>query len=121
MELKILSVLLYFYGLSLRKASKIISLFQQISHESVRIYYHRIKRVLKSPEKKERRLIAVDETKLKLEYEQIFVWSAIDVDTKECLFIWATDGRSSFHAYVFLKEALKYCENKPEVVVDRGF
>ena len=26
-----------------------------------------------------------------------------------------------FHAYVFLKEVLKYCENKPEVVVDRGF
>ena len=120
-ELKILSALLYFYGLSLRKTSKFISLFQQISHESVRIYYHRIKRVLKPPEKKERRLIAVDETKLKLEDEQIFVWSAIDVDTKECLFIWATDGRSSFHAYVFLKEALKYCENKPEVVVDRGF
>ena len=120
-ELKILSVLLYFYGLSLRKASKIISLFQQISHESVRIYYHRIKRVLKPPEKKKRRLIAVDETKLKLENEQIFVWSAIDVDTKECLFIWATDGRSSFHTYVFLKEVLKYCKNKPEIVVDRGF
>ncbi len=73
-ELKVLSGLLYFYGLSLRKASKIISLFQQISHESVRIYYHKIKKILKSPEKKERRLIAVDETKLKLEDEQIFVW-----------------------------------------------
>ena len=119
MELKILSALFYFYGLSLRKVSKIISLFQQISHESVRIYY-RIKRVLKPPEKKERRLIAVDETKLKLEDEQIFVWSAIDVDTKECLFIWATDGRSSFHAYVFLKEVLKYCENKSLLIEDLG-
>ena len=75
--------------------------------------------MLKPPEKKERRLIAVDETKLKLEDEQIFVWSAIDVDTKECLFIWATDGRSSFHAYVFLKEVLNFCENKLEIVVDR--
>ena len=120
-ELKILSALLYFYGLSLRKASKIISLFQQMSHESIRIYYHRIKKILKPPRKKKRRLIAIDETKIKLENKQIFIWSAVDVDTKECLLIWATDGRSSFHAYVFLKEVLNFCENKPEVVVDRGF
>jgi len=89
--------------------------------KSVRIYYHRLKTVLKPPRKKKRRLIAIDETKLKLEKKLIFVWAAIDVDTKECLAIWASEGRSSFHAYVFLKEALKYCENKPEVVVDRGF
>jgi len=62
-ELKILSALLYFYGLSLRKTSKFISLFQQISHESVRIYYHRIIENFKTTR--------VDETKLKLED---FVW-----------------------------------------------
>ena len=45
----------------------------------------------------------------------------MDVDTDECLAIWASEGRTSFHAYVFLKEVLKYCENKPEVVVDRCF
>jgi len=78
-------------------------LFEKISHESLRLYYHRIKRILKPPERKIRRLIAIDETKLKLENKQIFVWSAVDVDTKECLFIWASEGRSSFHAYVFLK------------------
>ena len=43
------------------------------------------------------------------------------METGEILFIWATDGRSSFQAYVFLKEVLSYYENKPEVVVDRGF
>ena len=65
-------------------------------------------------------MIAIDETKLKPENKHIFVWSAIDVDTKECLFIWASEGRSSFHAYAFIKEVLKFCENEPEVVVDRG-
>ena len=30
------------------------------------------------------------------------------------------EGRNSFHAYV-LKEVLKYCKNKPEVIVDGGF
>jgi len=117
-EFKILTALLYFFGLSLRKTSKYLSLFEEISHESVRIYYHRLKKVLKRPRKKSRRLIATDETKIKLEKKLIFVWAAIDIDTRKCLAIWASKGRSSFHAYVF-KEVLKYCENRPEVVVDR--
>ncbi len=54
--------------------------------------------MIKFPEKKERKLIAIDETMLKLENRHIFVWSARDVKTGEILFIWATDGRSSFHA-----------------------
>jgi len=119
-ELKILAALLYFSGLSLRKTSDFLSLFEEISHESVRIYYHRLKEVLKQPRKRERRIIAIDETKIKLE-KLIFVWAAIDVDSKECLAIWASKGRGSFEAYVFLREALKYCENKPEIVVDKGF
>jgi len=120
-ELKILAALLYFFGLSLRKTSEFLSLFEEISHESVRIYYHRLKKVLKQPRKKERRLIAIDETKIKLEKRLIFVWAAVDVDTKECLAIWASESRGSFEAYVFLRDVLKYCENKPEVVVDKGF
>lgn len=81
-----------------------------------RLYYHRLKKVIKLPEGK---LIAIDETKLKLENKQIFVWSARDVETGEILFVWASDGRSSF-ILIFLKEVPRYCENKPEVV-DRRF
>jgi len=32
-----------------------------------------------------RDLVAIDETVIKLENEHIYVWVAIDVDTKECL------------------------------------
>jgi len=70
-----------------------LSLFEEISHESVRIYYHRLKNVLKQPRKKKRRLIAIDETKIKLENKQIFVWSARDAETGECLFIWASERK----------------------------
>ena len=113
-ELKILVALLYFLGLSLRKASSI-----DIWEDKSRVnYYHKLKKVLKQPRKKERKLIAIDETKIKLEKKLIFVWAAIDVDTKECLAVWASESRGSFEAYVFLKEVLKYCENKPEIVVD---
>ncbi len=120
-ELKILAALLYFFGLSLRKTSQFRSFFDKISHESVRLYYHRLKKVIDQPTRKKRRLIAIDETKIKLERKQIFVWAAIDVESKECLSIWASEGRSSFHAYVFLRDILRYCESKPEIVVDRGF
>ncbi len=83
-KIKVLAGLLYFFGLSLRKTSQFLSLFEEISHESVRICYHRIKKVLKKPRKRKRRLIAIDETKIRLEKKLIFIWAAIDVDSKEC-------------------------------------
>jgi len=43
--------------------------------------------VINQPEKKERRLVAIDETIIKLKDKQIYVWITIDVDTKECLTI----------------------------------
>jgi transposase-like protein len=52
--------------------------------------------------------------------ENGYTYDCIDVDTKECLAIWVSDSRTSFHAYVFLRDVLKYCENKPEFVVDNG-
>ena len=39
-----------------------MSLFEEISHESVRRYYHKLKYILKQPRKKERKFIAIDET-----------------------------------------------------------
>ena len=61
-RLKVLAALLYFLGLSFRKTSGFISCFQEISHESVRTYYHKMKEVIKPPEKRNRGLIAIDET-----------------------------------------------------------
>jgi len=65
-EFKILVALLYFFGLSLRKTSKYLSLFEEISHESQNIYYHRLKKVLKQTKKEEKKVNSIDE-KLKLE------------------------------------------------------
>jgi len=57
---------------------------------------------------------------MKLKKKLIFVWTAVDVDTDECL-QWASEGRTSFHAYVFLKEVKNTAKNKPETVVKRFF
>ena len=50
----------------------------------------------------ERRLVAIDEKVIKL------------VDTKECLAVWVSEGRSRIKAYTFLRKIVQYCENKPK-------
>jgi putative transposase len=67
-----------------------------------------------------RRCIAVDETKLCVKKSHVYVWSAVDVDSKELLALEASYGRSSLNALIFLKKALRICINKPLVMVDRS-
>jgi transposase-like protein len=67
-----------------------------------------------------RRLIAVDETVEKVNGREVYVWAAIDVDTRELLAIKATWSRSSLDALLFLSRVLGACTNKPVFVVDRG-
>ncbi|XRO74924.1 IS6 family transposase [Methanocaldococcus sp. 28A] len=119
-EIKILAGILYYLGLSLRKVSLFLSQFESISHESVRIYYHKIKDILNEPERKTRNLIAIDETKLKLGNETIYVWSAIDVESKECLGIYVFKTRCYLDTMLFVRRILKFCSNKPKILVDGG-
>ena len=76
------------------------------------------------PERRYRRCIAVDETKVKIERRgepiYLFLWAARDVDTKEVLTFRASLTRSSLDAEIFLKQVLEYCENKPLFLVDKG-
>lgn len=68
-----------------------------------------------------RRAIAVDETKLKVHGQHLFVWVAIDVDSREVLAV--DDGwqRSIMNAEHILKKALRRsCLNKPLILVDKG-
>ncbi|XRO74805.1 IS6 family transposase [Methanocaldococcus sp. 28A] len=119
-EIKILAGILYYLGLSLRKVSLFLSQFESISHESVRQYYHKIKDILNEPERKTRNLIVIDETKLKLGNETIYVWSAIDVESKECLGIYISKTRCYLDTILFVKSILKFCSNKPKILVDGG-
>ncbi|XRO77007.1 IS6 family transposase [Methanocaldococcus sp. 10A] len=119
-EIKILAGILYYLGLSLRKVSLFLSQFESISHELVRLYYHKIKEILNEPERKTRNLITIDETKLKLGNETIYVWSAIDVDSKECLGIYVSKTRCYLDTILFVRSILKFCSNKPKILVDGG-
>jgi transposase-like protein len=109
-----------FHG-SCRKVSKVLSLaLEPISKSAVHYLAKRVSEIRVAKEPRYRRCIAVDETKLRVKKSYVYVWSAVDVDSKELLALEASYGRSSLNALSFLKKALKMCTNKPLVLVDKG-
>jgi transposase-like protein len=114
-----LGILLYHYGLSLRKCRTILSSFEDISHESIRKWYHKTNNIF-TVGKTHRETVAIDETKLKINGCLYILWAAIDTDNRDVLGIWVTKGRASLEAYSFLKYILKKCENQPKILVDGG-
>jgi transposase-like protein len=109
-----------FHG-SCRKVSKVLSIaLEPISKSAVHYLAKRVSEIRVSKEPRYRRCIAVDETKLRVKKSYVYVWSAVDVDSKELLALESSYGRSSLNALAFLKKALRMYTNKPLVLVDRG-
>ena len=119
MKTRSLGILLYHYGLSLRKCRTIVSSFEDISHESIRKWYHRVDTIF-TLGKTYRETVAVDETKVKINGKLFILWAAIDIRTYEVLGVWVTKGRASLEAYSFLKYVLSKCTNQPKILVDGG-
>jgi putative transposase len=95
-----------FHG-SCRKDSRVLSLaFEPISKSAVHYLAKKVSSVKIVAEPRYRRCIAVDETKLSVKGVHVYVWSAVDVDSKELLALEASYGRSSLNALAFLKKAL---------------
>jgi transposase-like protein len=93
---------------------------EPISKSTVHDLARKVSMVKVAVEPRYRRCIAVDETKLRVKKSYVYVWSAVDVDSKELLALEASYGRSCLNAFIFLKKALKMRTNKPLVIVDRG-
>jgi transposase-like protein len=93
---------------------------EPISKSTVHDLARRVSMVKIARKPRYRRCIAVDEAKLFVKGVQVYVWSAVDVDSRELLALEASYGRSSLNALAFLKKALRMCTNKLLVIVDRG-
>jgi putative transposase len=111
------SVALFIAGLSIRDLSERLCL-TGASRESVRIWVHRFSSLFR-PSRRVRRLVAVDETVLKVKGQTCYLWAAIDVDTNEILAVYTSKGRGIPNAIKFLKKVLESCEGKLVIVVDR--
>ena len=114
---KVRAYLLYMSGLSVRRVSEF---GVPASREAVRQWVHRFAELPSMLKPKVRRAIAVDETKLKVNGSHLFVWAAIDVDSREVLAVDASWQRSIMNAEHILKKALRSCLNKPLILVDKG-
>lgn len=118
-QTRALGIILYHFGVSLRNTSAVVSSFEPVSHEAIRLWYHRAAKVF-TVQKAARRIIAIDETKIKINGQWRILWAAIDIESWDVLGVWITDGRSSFEAYGFIRHVLMLCEHKPKILVDGG-
>ncbi|MGC8969485.1 MAG: helix-turn-helix domain-containing protein [Conexivisphaera sp.] len=66
-----------------------------VSHASVLDWVRAVASIPGSVPPRERRLVAVDETELKVNGRIVYVWAAMDVDTRELLALEATWSRGS--------------------------
>jgi transposase-like protein len=83
------------------------------------MWVHRFSSLFR-PSRRVSRLVAVDETVLKVSGQTCYLWAAINVDTNEILAVYASRGRGIPSAVKFLRKVLDSCECKPLIVVDRG-
>jgi transposase-like protein len=59
--------------------------------------------------KKKRKIVALDETKIKVNGDEAFIWGAIDVENKEILALEVSWLRNGAHAIWFLQDTMKRC------------
>jgi len=121
-ELKVLATIDYIFSGSYRKISKKLSIiFEPISKSTifdcVRAFSTRMAIALE-PERRD--LIAVDETCLKIQGKNVWLWTAIDVVTKELIGYHTSLSRTGLECLIFMRKVLKMCLNKPLVLADGG-
>lgn len=103
---------MYMAGLSYRGMTERTGLIPA-SHVAVYYWVRKLKGLIPACKPKVRRAVAVDETKLKVNGHHLFIWAAIDVDSREVLAVDASWQRSIMNAEHILKKALRSCLNKP--------
>jgi transposase-like protein len=89
MKTRALGVILYHFGISLRNTSLVVSSFEQASHEAVRDWYLRAAKIFQV-RKIERKIIAIDETKIKINGKWRILWAAIDIENWDVLGVWVS-------------------------------
>ena len=107
------SLHLYFSGLSLRNTSKALSRFVQRSHTAIRDWIQKYQ-----PERlffRETKVseFIIDETQIKVGSEYIWLWVAIESETRNILEIRISKERNMFVAERFLSNLIKGYDKHP--------
>jgi len=113
------SLHLYFNGLSLRNTSKAISRFVQRSHTAIRDWIQKYRPERLFFKRKRVSEFIVDETQLKVGSEYIWLWVAIESETKNIIAISISKERNMFVAEHFLSDIVNEYDQHP-VSTDGG-
>ena len=120
LEIKVLGIATYIQTSSVRRTAKILSEIHPVSKSSVHRWIKKFEEKLPiSTEKKERNLIAIDETVVKANRKHYYVYAAIDVERNELILMRVYTTRNWLTTKSFVREVLEYCENKPKFVIDK--
>jgi putative transposase len=121
LEIKILGIATYIQTSSTRRTAQILSELHPVSKTSVWNWIKKFEERLPiTAERKRRNLIALDETVVKANKKEYYVYSAVDVERNELILMRVYTTRNYLTAKSFIKEVLYYCENKPKFVVDKA-
>ena len=110
-----MGIALLYHGLSCRQTAEVLSFFDEASYEAARQWYHRAKALLREPSKRHRPLIAIDETKMKVERWWYFIWAAVDTENRaESCSAWKSRRRErgAMPPSRFIRRVLKTCTNE---------
>jgi putative transposase len=119
LELKILGLAFYIQLSSLRRAAKALSKVHRVSKTAVWKWVRKLsEKICIEPSRIARRLVALDETCVKVNGLEYWVYAAIDVDRNEILSMRVYPSRSALATKLFIEGVLKYCDGRPTFVVD---
>ena len=113
------SLHLYFNGLSLRNTSKAISRFVKRSHSAIRDWIQKYKPKRLFHRKTVVYEFVIDETQIKVGSEYVWIWVALESESKEVLRLSISKERNMFVAERFLSNVVKEYGEHP-VSTDGG-
>jgi len=121
LEIKILGIATYIQTSSVRRTARILSELHPVSKTSVWNWVKMFDGKLPiSVEKKQRNLIALDETVVKARKKKYYFYSAVDVERNELVLMRVYTTRNYLTTKSFVKEVLSYCENKQKFIIDKA-
>jgi putative transposase len=119
LELKVLGLASYVQLCSLRRAARALSEIHRVSKTAVWKWVRKLsEKMCIDPPRIPRRLVALNETCVKVSGLEYWVYAAIDVDRNEVLCMRVFPSRNVLATKLFIKEVLKYCDGTPTFAVD---
>ncbi len=118
---KVLGLAFYVRLSSLMRTARALSEFRSVSKTAVWRWVVKLKGCLSlSVDVKPRRFVAVDETCVKANGLEYYVFSAVDVDRNEIVCMRVYPSRSMLAAESFFRQVLKLCYGRPEFIVNKA-